>query len=142
MGLQCLSANGDNAGCGFADTSDTSFGAGFNAAKGGVFAHLWDSAGIKIWRFTRASIPADITSMTPNPNGWGTPAAAWSSATCDIAAHFYDHVLTLDTTICGDWAGDAYGQSQCPGTCSDMVANATNFVDAKWKVNYIAVYQS
>ncbi|KAF7974674.1 hypothetical protein HWV62_11429 [Athelia sp. TMB] len=141
LGTTCLSTDGANSGCGFSDPSPASFGPGFNAAGGGVFAHLWDSTGIKVWRFGRNAIPADVAARAPNPSGWGTPAAAWGGAACDIAAHFYEHVLTLDTTICGDWAAGAYAGSGCPGTCSEMVANATNFKEANWGVKSIAVYQ-
>lgn len=53
----------------------------------------------------------------------------WANgASCDIASHFQDHVLTIDTTICGDWAGSAYESSGCPGTCADAVADPKNFV--------------
>ncbi|KZP19367.1 glycoside hydrolase family 16 protein [Athelia psychrophila] len=141
LGTTCLSNDASNSGCGFSDPSPTSFGPGFNAAGGGVFAHLWDSTGIKIWRFARSAIPADVTSRTPNPSGWGTPAAAWGGGDCDIQSHFFDHALTLDTTVCGDWAGDAYAQSGCPGTCAQMMANATNFKEANWGVKSIAIYQ-
>ncbi|KAI9464740.1 glycoside hydrolase family 16 protein [Boletus coccyginus] len=87
-----------NAGCSILDTSMYSFGYGFNTVQGGVFALLWDtSAGM---HFARDDIPEDITNKAPTPANWGTPAG---------------------------WAGAAYGNSGCPGTCSDMVANATNF---------------
>jgi hypothetical protein len=141
LGTQCESSGTNDAGCGFSDPDPTSFGNGFNDAFGGVFAHLWDSTGIKAWHFARNQIPSDITAKNPNPTSWPTPAAAWSSQTCDINTHFFNHVLTIDTTICGDWAGAAYASSGCPGTCSDIVSDPQNFVNAKWKVNYIAVYQ-
>lgn len=161
VGTECVSSGANNAGCGFSDPDPTSFGEGFNNASGGVFAHLWDSTGIKAWHFARNRIPSDIAAKNPNPKSWPTPAAVWSSQTCDINRHFFDHALTIDTTICGDWAGSDYVNSGCPGTCSDIVADPKNFAseyrdivmrsdlslfsdtitDAKWKVNYIAVYQ-
>jgi hypothetical protein len=158
LGTTCESANGNNAGCAFSDTDDRSFGHGFNTAYGGVFAHLWDSTGIAMWHFARDEIPADITAGNPDPSTWPTPAALFSSAQCDMGSHFYEHTLVLNTDICGDWAGGDYANSGCPGTCAEAVANGTNFngervflpsivarthggtVVAKWKVNYIAVY--
>lgn len=109
---------------------DRSFGYGFNNAEGGVFALLWDnSSGMSMWHFARADIPADLIAQTPNPSTWTTPAGFWSAQSCDISANFYDHQMVIDTTICGNWAGgSAYSSSGCPGTCSDMVANATNYV--------------
>jgi len=129
LNTNCYSTATSNAGCSILDSDTRSFGYGFNAAQGGVFALLWDtSAGMSIWHFARDGIPGDITNKTPTPANWGTPAGFWSAATCDIADNFHDHWLIIDTTICGGWAGAAYGNSGCPGTCSDMVANATNFV--------------
>jgi len=142
LNTNCYSTQSADAGCSITDTDTRSFGYGFNNAQGGVFAFLWDtSAGMSLWHFARADIPADITNRAPTPANWGTPAGAWSSATCDITDNFYDHSMIIDTTICGGWAGGAYGNSGCPGTCTDMVANTTNFANAKWVINYVAVYQ-
>ncbi|KAG2136319.1 glycoside hydrolase family 16 protein [Suillus cothurnatus] len=150
LGTNCYSSPNADSGCGVEDYGykdlmylcDSSFGYGFNSAEGGVFALLWDnSTGMSMWHFARADIPADLTAQTPNPSTWGAPAGYWSAQSCDISANFYDHQMVIDTTICGNWAGGAYSSSGCPGTCSDMVANATNYVDAKWVINYVAVFQ-
>ncbi|EPQ56248.1 hypothetical protein GLOTRDRAFT_105208 [Gloeophyllum trabeum ATCC 11539] len=141
LGTTCASSPADNSGCAIEDTNDNSYGHGFNMIAGGVFAHLWDDNGISIWHFPRGSIPADITAKTPNPSSWGHPAASFASSSCDIKSHFYDHSLVIDTTLCGDWAGAAYASSGCPATCEEAVADPTNFKNAKWNVNYIAVYQ-
>ncbi|RDB23666.1 putative glycosidase C21B10.07 [Hypsizygus marmoreus] len=140
MGTNCVTSGGDNTGCAFRDTDARSYGKGFNAAGGGVFVHLWDSTGIKMWHFARDEIPKDITAEKPDPSSWPTPAATFSASTCNVGEHFHDHVLTLDTTLCGDWAGATYQSAGCPGTCAEAVADPKNFVDAKWKINYIAVY--
>ncbi|KAK2463550.1 hypothetical protein APHAL10511_004301 [Amanita phalloides] len=137
----CASSDKDNRGCGFHDNNSSSYGQVFNNGGGGIFAHRWDSTGITIWRFNRDNIPSDITARQPNPVTWPTPVAFWSSESCDIAANFYNHVLVLDTTVCGGWAGAAYDKSGCPGTCAEAVANNANFDTAKWIINYIAVYQ-
>ncbi|KAJ7217226.1 glycoside hydrolase family 16 protein [Mycena pura] len=142
----CLSGvNGDNTGCGVTDPDPTSFGKGFNDAQGGVFAHEWlPASGVRIWHFARDKIPADITSGKPDPDSWGTPAGAFPAGpNCDFSQHFTEHVLTIDTTICGDWAGNdaaSLTSSGCSATCADLVADPTNFVAAKWLINYIAVY--
>ncbi|KAH7926045.1 glycoside hydrolase family 16 protein [Leucogyrophana mollusca] len=142
MGTNCYSTPTADAGCAFADTDNRSFGYGFNTAEGGVFALLWDaSAGMSMWFFARSEIPADLTARAPTPSTWGTPAGYWSAQTCNIAGNFQDHSMVIDTTICGNWASGAYSSSGCPGTCSDIVANATNFVDAYWAINYVAVYE-
>ncbi|KAF8075111.1 glycoside hydrolase family 16 protein [Lyophyllum atratum] len=138
---QCATINGDNTGCAFVDPDSSSYGKGFNLIAGGVFVHLWDSTGIKMWRFPRTEIPADIIAKTPDPSKWKDPVAYWSASSCDMAAHFYEHSLVLDTTLCGDWAAPTYKSAGCPGTCAEAVMDPTNYAFAKWKLNYIAVYQ-
>ncbi|KAF9454288.1 glycoside hydrolase family 16 protein [Macrolepiota fuliginosa MF-IS2] len=138
---QCATIGSDNTGCAYHDTDSRSYGSGFNSAGGGVFAHLWDRTGIKAWRFARNDIPQDIQSENPNPAGWGTPVAYWSADTCDMV-HFSSHSLVIDTTLCGDWAGATYTSAGCPGTCQQAVADPNNFKNAKWRINYIGVYQS
>ncbi|KAI5830114.1 glycoside hydrolase family 16 protein [Schizophyllum commune Tattone D] len=138
---QCAVGGGDNTGCAFTDSDPTSYGNPFNVLAGGVYAHTWTDEGIKIWHFPRTSIPADITTGNPNPDSWGAPAAFFSASSCDMGSHFYDHVLTFDITLCGDWAGSTYGSAGCPGSCAERVANPANFKYAKFKINYVAVYQ-
>ena len=127
LSTTCTSSSGNNDGCGISDTDANSYGQGFNANGGGVYARLWDSTGIKIWFFPRGSIPHDITSGNPDPSSWSTPEAFWSTDSCDVATHFYDHSLVIDTTLCGDWAGAVYGSSGCPGTCQETVTDPSNF---------------
>ncbi|KAK0421627.1 glycoside hydrolase family 16 protein [Armillaria borealis] len=143
LGTTCTSSNGDNSGCAFQETDARSYGHNFNLAAGGVYAHLLADDGISIWFFSRDDIPTDITSQSPDPSSWSTPSAFFPSTSCSISDHFYDHSLTIDTTLCGDWAGAAYGSDgSCPGTCAEAVADPSNFDSAHWALNYIAVYQS
>ena len=107
---------------------------------GGVFATLIDDTGISIYRFDRGSIPSDIEVGTPDPSSWGVATALWSSSTCDISSHFTDMSIVWDITLCGGWAGDAFSKT-CSGTCSDAVKDPENFTVAKWKINYVAIYQ-
>ncbi|KAE9396893.1 glycoside hydrolase family 16 protein, partial [Gymnopus androsaceus JB14] len=139
--LNCASSGSDNTGCYFLDNDPRSYGAGFNAEMGGVFAHEWTNNAIKIWFFSRDDIPCDITDQAPDPSSWGEPVFAFNNDACDISSHFSDHVLTIDTTLCGDWAGDVFGSSGCSGSCADTVADPSNFDNARWEINYIAVYQ-
>ncbi|KAF9530475.1 glycoside hydrolase family 16 protein [Crepidotus variabilis] len=142
LNAECASSGTDNRGCAFSDSNPQSYGHPFNVAYGGVFAHLWDNTGIKVWRFSRDAIPQDITSKQPNPAGWGTPAANFPSDSCNIAEHFFEHQLVIDTTLCGDFAGPTFASAGCPGTCEQAVANPQNYVFAKWNINYIAVYDN
>lgn len=57
-----------NSGCGVMDTSDQSYGSGFNAAGGGVFVMYWDVTGISIWRFlVRTYLLPVVTKITDGP---------------------------------------------------------------------------
>ncbi|KXN87443.1 putative glycosidase C21B10.07, partial [Leucoagaricus sp. SymC.cos] len=138
----CQTYPTDNRGCGFSDPSDVSYGAGFNNAGGGVLAHEWNSDHVRVWFFPRSKIPDDISAKKPNPSSWGQPVAAWDSQYCNIDKALYQHSLVLDIALCGDWAGPAYAQSGCPGTCEQAAADPSNLVDAKWGINYITVFQS
>ncbi|KAJ3563751.1 hypothetical protein NP233_g8741 [Leucocoprinus birnbaumii] len=142
MWYKCLSQPTDDRGCGFSDPNVNSYGAGFNAAGGGVLAHEYNSDHIKIWHFPRDQIPDDIKAQKPNPSSWPHPVAAWDSQYCDIQKAVFQQTLVLDITLCGDWAGPAYAQSGCPGTCQQAIADPANLASAKWGVNYITVYQS
>ncbi|TFL05226.1 glycoside hydrolase family 16 protein [Pterulicium gracile] len=138
---RCASKEGDNSGCAFKDSDEASYGKGLNEAGGGVFVHLWDQRGIKFWFFNRNSIPHDIVAGNPDPSSWGLPKAHLASTRCDVAKYFYEHVLVINTSLCGSYAGNVYQDQGCPGTCAERIMSAGNFVDAKWNVNHISVYQ-
>lgn len=78
----CGDGGGYN-GCAVADYVGTSYGTAFNSVGGGVYATLWTSSAIQIWYWARKDIPADITNGTPNPSGWGTPAANFAGCAFD-----------------------------------------------------------
>ena len=124
---QCAVTKSSNTGCAYQDTDARSYGQGFKDANGGVFIHLIESTGITAWFFSRNDIPINVQSNSPDPSTWGSPAAYWSSDTCDIAQHFHGLSLVIDSTLCGDWAGLEYGTSGCPGTCEQAVADPSNF---------------
>jgi len=137
LGTDCTSSNSNNGGCAVTDLEGTA-GAPYNAGGGGVTVTLWDDTQISMWSFSRCQVPQDIQDGTPNPETWGVPVASWSSDGCDIANAFKDHSIIINISICGDWAGATYTGS---GSCSDAVADASNYNDAATKINYISVYQ-
>ncbi|OBZ74173.1 putative glycosidase C21B10.07 [Grifola frondosa] len=90
----------------------------------------------------RAASSKQRRERQPRPVHVGNADGRVLKLQCDIASHFQNHQLVLDITLCGDWAGPAYSSSgQCPGTCSDAIADPSNFSVAKWMVNYIDIYQ-
>jgi len=140
LGLECQSSNGNNAGCAVNDF-EGSAGGSFNMAGGGVIAMLWDETQVSFWRFERNQIPQDIQDEDPNPQTWGIPVAYWSESSCDIAKAFRDHSIIINISICGDWAGAAYNSGGFPGSCTDAVANATNYDSAQIMIDHISIYQ-
>ncbi|KIK54324.1 glycoside hydrolase family 16 protein, partial [Collybiopsis luxurians FD-317 M1] len=138
----CESSGADNSGCATMDSDPQTFGNGFNENGGGVVAQLWDTSdGIRVWFFPRNKIPADVQSGSPTPASWGTPISYLKFGNSCSAGHFKDHVITINTALCGDWAGNTYSSSGCPGSCASAVADPSNFKDAQWQINYIHVYQ-
>ncbi|OCK80932.1 glycoside hydrolase family 16 protein [Lepidopterella palustris CBS 459.81] len=134
-----------NAGCQIMESATNSFGAGFNSNNGGVYATMWTSSAISIYFFPRGSIPSDITSGSPDPSGWGTPAAVFMGS-CDIANTFKNQQIVFDTTFCGDWAGNVWTSGSCASkaaTCNAFVENNPSaFANAYWSINSLKVYQS
>jgi len=133
-----------NSGCAIVNTDESSYGDGFNNADGGVYATEWTGDAINIWYFANASIPSDISSGSPNPSGWGTPAASFSGD-CDISSHFSNLQIVFDITFCGDWAGDVWSSSSCSSyasTCDSYVQNNPSaFEGTYWSINSLKVYQ-
>jgi hypothetical protein len=135
LSKNCDAAVNSNSGCAYLDTDKASYGAGLNAAGGGVFATLWTDDGISIWFFPRSDIPEDLQDLksktnanaTADPLSWGTPKAHWASTTCSTRKFFNSHSLVFDTTLCGDWAGATYSSAGCPGTCADRLKDPSNF---------------
>jgi beta-glucanase (GH16 family) len=99
--LSTTSCTGDT-GCSFTTANPLSYGSGFNAAGGGVYAMEWTSSAIQVYFFPRALIPADIKAGTPDPSTWGMPMARFSGPGCDIDSHFKNHQIVFDTTFCGN----------------------------------------
>ncbi|KAH9066687.1 glycoside hydrolase family 16 protein [Lactarius vividus] len=125
LSTECKSSGSSDAGCSFSDTKNTSFGYGFNMT----------------WHFERQSVPQNIQHGQPDPSSWPTPVAFWSPLGCNFASHLHNHHLVINTALGGGWASGDYPNSGCPGTCSDRIAKGENFVDAKWVINYISVYE-
>lgn len=75
-----------------------SFGSGFNAAGGGIYAMHWTSSAIKVWLFSKSgSIPSDVTKGTPNPSGWGTPVASFAG--CAFDNYFQDMQIVREASL-------------------------------------------
>ncbi|KAH9927470.1 concanavalin A-like lectin/glucanase domain-containing protein, partial [Epithele typhae] len=158
-GTDCAAATTGNAGCGIRDSRTNSFGAPFNSNGGGVFVTSWTDEGVSSWFFPRNAIPSDISSGSPNPTGWGEPAASFPASTCTPGTFLFNHNLVFDTTLCGDWAAAVWGATGVPGqdqSCAAItgVADCPTFVhqngasfseassSADWEVKSVKIYQT
>lgn len=150
-GTTNCNSTGD-AGCTVSENAPNSFGAGFASAGGGVWATQFDVSGIYIWFWTRATVPASITTATDSLDisSWGPPSAAYPASGCDISSFFGAQQLVIDITLCGDWAGvPSIYVPQCGGnvsqanTCyvtSVINAGSPNFDQAYFDINYIKAF--
>lgn len=110
----CNEAVNGNAGCGVTGSNST-YGPAFNSQGGGVMAVEWRTEGIRMWQFARSAIPSDITSQNPSPNTWGSALADFPDTGCDVASHFKNQSIIINTDLCGVWAGSpsVYSGSGC-----------------------------
>ena len=137
-----------NAGCSV-HGQQSPVGAAFNSQTGGgVYVLEWDNNRyLRMFYFTRGSIPSDLRNKNPNPSSWGLPYARFDiSTTCDAncqSTHFQNHKIIFDTTLCGDWAGNEFSKCSSTIKCSDFVRqNPSEFTEAYWLINFIDIYDS
>lgn len=137
---------GKNVGCSIEHPSEQSYGSGLNKIGGGVYATQWTGDAISIFYFPRDSIPSDALGDSPDPSGWGIPAAKFSGG-CDIEETFKEQAIVFDTTFCGQWAGSqtVWEGGSCAkkaATCDEFVRdNPEAFAEAYWTINALKVFQ-
>ncbi|KDR67418.1 hypothetical protein GALMADRAFT_258371 [Galerina marginata CBS 339.88] len=139
----CFNQTDFDTGCKVQD-SDLSYGSGFANNGGGAFAFLWNDDGMKIWFFPRPTVPADLSTATPNPANWGTPTAFYSSATCDTTKFFGPQTMILEIDVCGNFAVDDFSStcSAVAAQCTDVVPNPAAFDNAYFEIRYLTVFSS
>ncbi|KAF8659936.1 hypothetical protein AX16_001672 [Volvariella volvacea WC 439] len=135
-----------NAGCGVELIQPQSYGPTFNRVGGGWYAMERTNSFIKVWFWSRhdPTVPWAVKHGDGNINTdlFGIPSAYFPDDYCDIASHFGEHHIIINLTFCGDWAGNVYDQSGCPGTCIDFVNNNPSaFRDAYFDIAAVRVYQ-
>ncbi|KDQ60269.1 glycoside hydrolase family 16 protein [Jaapia argillacea MUCL 33604] len=141
-------------GCVIGESKANSYGTTFNTAGGGVWATSFDLTGIYMWFWSRADIPASITSLTStSPLGsiadWGTPSMVWPSSSCNMPTFFGEQQIILDITLCGVWAGvPGIYQSTCAGVGTTGICyndsvigpGSPRFDEAYFEINYLRTY--
>ncbi|TCD60606.1 hypothetical protein EIP91_009772 [Steccherinum ochraceum] len=145
----CNSTTGS--GCTVGEKTGNSFGQGFAAGGGGVWATQFDTSGIYIWYWPRANVPASVSTATDSIDisAWGTPSAAFPAAGCNIPEFFGPQQFVLDITLCGDWAGvpslyqpTCGGDGSAQGCYVNSVINAgsPNMDNAYFEIRSIKTY--
>lgn len=141
----CYNGTNDNSGCGVQGVAST-YGPVFNAAGGGVMAMELRSAGIRVWQFSRSSIPSDLTARSPDPSTWTTPFADFPSTDCSIDSHFKNQSIIANIDVCGTWAGSTSvykTQWGCPSDCTTFAANNPSaFDNAYWEFGNFTIYSA
>lgn len=115
-----------NSGCGVRFPTAGSYGPPFNNNGGGWYAMERSSTHIKVWFWpSNGRVPSEVQSGShrADPDSWGPPTAYFPNTRCDIDRYFAAQFIVINLTFCGDWAGNTYAQSECPGTCVDYVNN-------------------
>ncbi|KAJ9107734.1 hypothetical protein QFC21_001195 [Naganishia friedmannii] len=148
----CYVEANDNSGCTVIDGNSTTYGEAFATAGGGVWVTEFATTGISIWFFSRANVPAAVSSANSSidTTKLGERTAFWSPNGCDVSTYFKPQELVLDITLCGDWAGQAstLTSTGCPAltgtsTCyTTYVLDANNYDTAYFEIQYIKVYST
>lgn len=121
-------------GCGVQSADPATFGWGFNAAGGGTYAcELTPGGAVSMWFFPRGREPADLRAGAPDPAGWPAPYVAFAAC----PGQFAGLRIVLNTTLCGDWAGNVYPGG--PAKCVADVA-AADLARAYWSIDYLKVF--
>ncbi|EAU81590.1 glycosyl hydrolase family 16 [Coprinopsis cinerea okayama7 len=142
----CDATINSNIGCPVQFPTPQSYGPAFNEIGGGWYAMERSPTYIKIWFWARddPSVPDEVkyAAGVVNPDHWGLPTAFFPDNQCNMNEHFGPHNIVINLTFCGDWAGQTYEQSGCPGTCVDFVNNNPSaFEKAFFDLRGIRVYQ-
>ncbi|CAK7224917.1 hypothetical protein SEUCBS140593_005726 [Sporothrix eucalyptigena] len=135
-------------GCGVtAPTTDT-YGTGFNAAGGGVYATLLEEQRLRVWHWARADVPLDLQQGRPDPSTWDRPLGDFNQANggCDVSKNFHSLTVILNTDFCGVNESDGMWSNDpaCAAypSCEAFVASQPEaFSETYWLVNSIRVYE-
>ncbi|PPQ94921.1 LOW QUALITY PROTEIN: hypothetical protein CVT25_004407 [Psilocybe cyanescens] len=128
--LDCNTLVNSNAGCGVTNPGSSDYGPEFNVKGGGWYVVERAPDHISIWFWSRhdPSIPHELKygSFEVDSRKWGVPVAYFPNDTCNpMSKYFEENNIIINLTLCGDWAGTAYGQSGCPSTCIGTKLDST-----------------
>jgi hypothetical protein len=106
----CSAADNGNTGCNVESSSSGSYGAAFNAEKGGFYVMSRSEAAIKVWFWERNDFSAPlpirygptVSQMLIPDSSWGEPLANFPmvSGSCGYDQYFDAHNIVFDLTFC------------------------------------------
>ncbi|EFQ32049.1 mixed-linked glucanase [Colletotrichum graminicola] len=127
----------DNEGCAGLDAA-----APFGSPEGGVYAMEWTDDAVRVWGFTHADVPADLS----KPETFGNPS--FTTSTCAADKLFGEASLIINLDLCGVSGNE--GIWDAPGgcaaktggaTCKEWVAkNPAAFADVYFQLKSIKIY--
>ncbi|KAK9421543.1 putative GH16 domain-containing protein [Seiridium unicorne] len=128
-----------NQGC-----SADAYGLPFGSSDGGVYALEITSDHLKIWSWTKALAPLDITLGKPQPLTWGLPS--FTIQDCNIEKAFFDLKFVWNIDFCGvarlDGIWDSCKAKTGYSSCMQYVAeNPEDFKSSYFKIADIKVYE-
>jgi len=141
--------NCPNLGCGIYWKNFNTFGNQFNDAKGGTFAiEISNDLGITIWFWPRNDplLPDNIKnshSDSLSTDNWQTQKDNKIQFQ-PCPNHFKNLVPIINTTLCGDWAGNVFfpndpeSNIKCQGYAQDPNVDIT---EGYWLINYVKIYE-
>ncbi|POV99540.1 hypothetical protein PSTT_13717 [Puccinia striiformis] len=130
------------AGCAAEDPTTDFYGPPLNKNGGAVFATMYTTSEISVWRWRRQDVPEDIKSSSPRPESWPTPVGTWKNgASCDIDKHFGPQNLVINIALCGDSDLNTYSEGKCPGKCYDHLLKGSNYKDVYFSINSIKIFK-
>ncbi|KAK9782518.1 putative GH16 domain-containing protein [Seiridium cardinale] len=128
-----------NQGC-----SADAYGLPFGSSDGGVYALEITSDHLKIWSWTKALAPLDVTLGKPQPLTWGLPS--FTIQDCNIEKAFFDLKFVWNIDFCGvarlDGIWDSCKAKTGYSSCMQYVAeNPEDFKSSYFKIADIKVYE-
>ena len=128
-----------NVGCGVYLNSTSSFGKGFNNKGGGTYVcELTPEGAITVWFFQRGTEPKDLLANNPNPEKWSTTNRTKFNP---CPGQFANLAMTLNTTLCGDWAGNVFKNKENPTQDCKTYIKTADLSKAYWSIEYIKVFK-
>jgi hypothetical protein len=136
-------------GCDYKFPTNNSAGWRFNEDGGGIYAMELTPVTnqITVWFWSRNDKLMPKTWDNPETENWKTEQGNTIKFN-PCPGHFKKLALVLNTTLCGDWAGNTWGGpntdsalQKCQGAVTDVGYNSYLVENGSWIINWLRIYQ-